>query len=299
MTPRERTLLSLRGLSVGDAFGENFFFTPEALLTRQIPRGPWRWTDDTHMAFSVVETLLTHEEIDQDALAEAFVRRYCQESWRGYAPGAKRLLQTLSDGGDWRLEAPRLFDRGSYGNGAAMRAAPIGAYFIGNPGRAAEEARKSAVVTHAHPEGQVGAMAVAVAAALMAGYGAMTGKEFLQAVMALIPASLTRSQLRLALTIEAAELQRAIHTLGTGRQVTAFDTVPFCLWVCATVAADYETALWKTASGRGDVDTTCAIVGGILGAAAVTIPLDWLAAREPIPGEFEMEPLKAKPDILG
>jgi ADP-ribosylglycohydrolase len=247
----------------------------------------------------VVETLLTHEEIDQDALAEAFVRRYRQESWRGYAPGAKRLLQILSDRGDWRLEASRLFGQGSYGNGAAMRAAPIGAYFSGNPGRAAEEARKSAVVTHAHPEGQVGAMAVAVAAALMADYGAMTGKEFLQAVMALIPASLTRSQLRLALPIEAAELQRAIHTLGTGRQVAAFDTVPFCLWVCATAAADYETALWKTASGRGDVDTTCAIVGGILGAAAVTIPPVWLAAREPIPGEFEVEPVKAGPYPFG
>jgi ADP-ribosylglycohydrolase len=180
-----------------------------------------------------------------------------------------------------------------------MRAAPIGAYFSGNPERAAEEARKSAVVTHAHPEGQVGAMAVAVAAALMADYCAMTGKEFLQAVIALIPASLTRSQLRLALSIEGAELQRAIHMLGTGRQVAAFDTVPFCLWVCATAVADYETALWKTASGRGDVDTTCAIVGGILGAAAVTMPPAWLAAREPIPGEFEVESLKAGPYPFG
>ena len=67
-------------------------------------------------------------------------------------------------GADWREISPTLFGSGSYGNGAAMRAAPIGGYFSGNPRRAAKEAQLSAVVTHAHPEGQAGAIAVAAVA---------------------------------------------------------------------------------------------------------------------------------------
>jgi len=259
-------LLSLRGLSVGDAFGENFFFAPEALVTRALPPGPWRWTDDTHTALSIVEILLNHDGIDQDQLAQAFARRYGEAPWRGYAGGARQLLQRLREGGDWRVEAPRLFGQGSYGNGAAMRVAPIGAWFSGQPERAAVEAGKSAVVTHAHPEGRAGAVAVAVAAALMAEYPQLGRQTFLQAIIALTPPGLTQDRLRLALTIESAAWQRAVEELGTGQQVATFDTVPFCLWVCATVGSDYEAALWLTAAGRGDVDTTCAIVGGILGA---------------------------------
>jgi len=35
-------------------------------------------------------------------------------------------------------------------------------------------------------------------------------------------------------------------------------------------------------AGGGDVDTTCAIVGGIVGAGA-PVPPDWLERREPLP----------------
>lgn len=293
MTPRQCILLALRGLSVGDAFGENFFFQPEALANRQLPPGPWRWTDDTHMALSIVEILLTHGAIEQDRLAAAFARRYREQSWRGYAGGARRLLERIDAGADWRVEAPRLFGQGSYGNGAAMRAAPIGAGFSGQPERAAVEAAKSAVVTHAHPEGQAGAVAVAVAAALLAGDPGLPRDAFFQTVIALTPPGLTQDRLRLALRLEAADGRRAASALGSGQRVAGFDTAPFCLWVCATVGLDYETALWTTAAGGGDVDTTCAIVGGILGAAGVTAPPAWLAAREPLPPEFELPPAES------
>ena len=50
----------LRGLALGDAFGEQWFFRPAAeldwLLTERLaPAGPWRWTDDTAMALSVYQ----------------------------------------------------------------------------------------------------------------------------------------------------------------------------------------------------------------------------------------------------
>ena len=83
MTPIERAKLSLDGLSVGDAFGERFF-GPEELVTMLIqaraePGRIWRYTDDTEMAISIVEVLERRSTVDQDALAEAFARRFFAE----------------------------------------------------------------------------------------------------------------------------------------------------------------------------------------------------------------------------
>jgi ADP-ribosylglycohydrolase len=57
--------------------------------------------------------------------------------------------------------------------------------------------------------------------------------------------------------------------------------------VAAHHGFDFETALWTTVAGGGDRDTTCAIVGSIVGLSA-DIPETWLRAREPLPAEFEL-----------
>ena len=279
----KRTLRSLDGLSAGDAFGELFFFIPpEPAVWDDLPAEIWRWTDDTHMALSIVETLGRYGRIDQDALALAFARRYMEQPNRGYAGGARRLLSQIATGSDWRQVSPNLFGGGSFGNGAAMRVAPLGAFFAGDPQRAADEARLSAVVTHSHPEGQAGAMAVAVAASLAASFPRPSGREFIDEVLRHAPAGITRQRLLLAREIPAGEHLTAVKTLGTGYEVTAQDTVPFCVWVAAHHLDSYEEALWLTARGRGDCDTTCAIVGGIVSLSA-DLPPAWLERREPLP----------------
>jgi ADP-ribosylglycohydrolase len=55
-----------------------------------------------------------------------------------------------------------------------MRSAPIGAYFAEDIERVIAEAKASAEVTHAHPDGQTGAIAVALAAAWMVNEGSKT-----------------------------------------------------------------------------------------------------------------------------
>lgn len=206
-----------------------------------------------------------------------------EEPFRGYAGGAARLLRQIAAGADWRQVSPTLFGSGSYGNGAAMRAAPIGGYFFGQPERAAQEARLSAVVTHAHPEGQAGAMAVAVAASIAASADHPTGPVFLREVMAFVPDGLTRQRIGQAIDIPADQLFDAIRQLGSGSQVSAQDTVPFCLWSVAYRLDRFEEALWWTAKGMGDRDTTCAIVGGIVALSAPEIPAAWLQQREVLP----------------
>ena len=274
---------SLEGLSVGDAFGELFFrLSPYQTSPSDLPSGTWCWTDDTHMALSIVETLRSHGRIEQDALAQAFARRFAQEPYRGYAGGAMRLLNQVAKGGDWREISPRLFGRGSYGNGAAMRAAPIGGYFYGDLKRAAQEAQLSAVVTHAHPEGQAGAIAVAVAAAIASNRPYPTGPDFLKAILPYVPDGITKARIQQAIQIPPDNLRDAIEHLGTGSEVTAQDTVPFCLWSAAYHLENFEDALWWTVKGMGDCDTTCAIVGGIVALSAPEIPALWLKRREPL-----------------
>jgi ADP-ribosylglycohydrolase len=235
------------------------------------------------MALSIVEVLEKYGCIGQDFLALAFARRFTQEPHRGYAGGAMRLLAQIAAGGNWRELSPRLFGNGSFGNGSAMRVAPVGGYFFNDIKQAAEQARLSAVVTHAHIEGQAGAMAVAVSAAIAANDSLPTGNDFLKEVLRYVPDSVTKERIELAKQISSDDLNAARQKLGTGNEVSSQDTVPFCLWCSAHNLDDFERALWLTAKGFGDVDTTCAIVGSIVALSANKIPASWLKQREPLP----------------
>jgi ADP-ribosylglycohydrolase len=287
---RRRARLALEGLSVGDAFGERFFGPPEkvirAIESRAIAGPPWRYTDDTEMALSIVEQLEERGAIDQDDLALRFARR--MDLARGYGHGAVEILSGILQGRSWRSVARDAFrGMGSFGNGAAMRVSPLGAYFADDLDRVVHEAAASAEVTHAHPEGIAGAIAVAVAAALCATTSEVDAKVFLETVLRRVPAGHTRDGLEeaLALPKDVGAIEAA-KTLGNGSGVTAPDTVPFCLWVVAHhLREPYEEALWATVSGLGDRDTTCAIVGGVivLRSGFAGLPRAWWTSRERLP----------------
>jgi ADP-ribosylglycohydrolase len=294
MNPLERARLSLRGLSVGDALGERFFGPPEivraAAADRTVPPGPWRYTDDTEMALSVVETLETDGRIDADALGRRFAARY--HASRGYGAAAHRVLRAIAVGAPPRAAAAALFEgEGSYGNGSAMRVAPVGAWFADDLDRAAAEAAASAVATHAHPEGIAGAVAVAVAAAVARRQGAegrLDPAGLFSRVLALTPPGDTRDGIVRAEGIRPNRSpEKAAEILGSGGRISCPDTVPFCLWCAARHLDSFEDAFWTTVAGLGDRDTTCAIVGGIVALSSSGPPDAWVAAREPLPPGFE------------
>ena len=154
-----------------------------------------------------------------------------------------------------------------------------------------EHARRSAVVTHAHPEAVAGAIAVAVAAAwawrLHGSDAPPDCGEFLDLILPHVPESLVAEGIRRARDLHPdASVDHAVAVLGNGAGVSAQDTVPFALWCAGHRLGDYEEALWLTVGGLGDRDTTCAIVGGIvsLSTGPDAIPAEWLDAREPLPG---------------
>src|SRR5262249_21771453 len=144
----------------------------------------------------------------------------------------------IRQGTPWTEAAAGVFNgEGSCGNGAAMRIAPLGAYFPDSPERAAQEADRSARVTHTHPEGVAGAVAIAVAASIataarLSGSRPTPG-QFLDAVRALVPAGSVHKGLARARKMLSADLAEAAYELGTGVDVTAQDTVPFTVWIAA------------------------------------------------------------------
>ncbi|NUP47696.1 MAG: ADP-ribosylglycohydrolase family protein [Catenulispora sp.] len=283
-----RAVASLRGLAVGDAVGACYFIplNQPSLADRLLPPDPWYWTDDSEMACSVYAVLREHGRVDQDALARSFADHHDFD--RGYGAGVNRMLRLIrQEGADWREQAAGMFDgRGSWGNGAAMRVAPLGAWYGADDlDRVAAQAAASAEVTHTHAEGVAGAVAVALAAALAATTD-LAGYEFLDEIAERTPPGLVRDGIGTAMNLlPLSDPRSASASLGNGRYISAPDTVPFCLWVAAKRLGDYEAAFWDTALVGGDIDTNCAIVGGIVAARVGVngIPQEWRKRCEPLP----------------
>ncbi|MFE5331544.1 ADP-ribosylglycohydrolase family protein [Embleya sp. NPDC056575] len=288
---------SLHGLALGDAFGEQWFGYRGAELTERLtgritPQARlWYWTDDTAMALSLLRILHLCDTVDQDALAAHFAASYEADPYRGYGPSMHGVLRAIHEGEPWREVTRRQFEgQGSWGNGAAMRVAPLGAWFA-DDGLAvvAAAAERSAETTHAHPEAVAGAVAVAIAAALATrgrGEAAPDPVEFLAEVAGHTPESDVAAGLRAASRLPAhASVRHATSVLGNGSRISAPDTVPFALWTAAHHQDSLPEALWHTATGMGDVDTTCAITAGVVASrtALADVPQPWLTAREPIP----------------
>ena len=188
------------------------------------------------MALSLVSVLRQSGEVDQDRLARSFSEHY--DPQRGYGPAMHDIVPMMWLPGSWVSLSRRLFGgQGSFGNGAAMRVAPLGAFFADDLETAASQAFDSAIVTHAHPEAAAGAVAVAVGAAL-----AWQGRDlrprptlpdFLDGILTLVPEGEVRAGIERARDLPPeTTVSQAARILGNGDGVSAQDTVPFVLW-CA------------------------------------------------------------------
>lgn len=162
----------LLGLAVGDALGALVEAqSPKAIRARfptvqamiDYPTEEIWYTDDTQMAIGIAETLIEHGQIIEEHLCRAFISNYVPS--RGYGRGARVVLEAMEDGRDYRQVAERFFPGGSFGNGAAMRIAPVGLLFRDNSRELWEQARLSALPTHQHPLGIEGAQLLALAVA--------------------------------------------------------------------------------------------------------------------------------------
>jgi ADP-ribosylglycohydrolase len=282
----------LKGISIGDAFGESFFgetaVVLEHILAKKIPNTSWEFTDDTVMAIAVYNQLRLNNGIDQNQLAKQFVINHDKDVNRGYGATARRILREIGEGGNWKEISTGVFDgMGSMGNGASMRVGPIGAYYFDDIEQVKEMAIQSAEITHSNIEGITGAIAVAVATALATQLGLKNDRispnEFINKVIAELPDTDTRSKIKKSTTIPYSyNIETIKSILGNGSNIIVQDTVPFSIWCAAHNLHNFEAALWKAVSILGDRDTICAIVGGItiMSSNDEYVPIEWTKAVE-------------------
>ncbi|KAH3759271.1 ADP-ribosylglycohydrolase family protein [Pelomyxa schiedti] len=295
------TLSSLEATAAGDAFGEAFrsefghSAEAEALAARRLPEGPtWYWTDDTAMAIGIVEVMLRHGTLvgHQSDLAGAWGRNYWRMGPREYTNQMAEMLKLFkSDPDCWQHESSSAFNgTGSWGNGSAMRVAPLGAFFaFQDPSRIVQEATLSAQVTHFHQEATAGAIAVALAAAYVVRavyeHTPPSAAGLFEFVLHHTPTSQTRQGIVTASTMQMdpTVVAQASAALGNGNNTSCMDTVPFTLWCAATALTHpemtFQDVMWMTICVGGDRDTNCAIVGGIL---SISLNLSHLQQWQPL-----------------
>ncbi|NHN25442.1 crystallin J1 [Flavobacterium jejuense] len=282
---------SLTGIAIGDAFGDSFFreteLVEEAIYNKIIPETQWRYTDDTVMAIPLLKSLELFQEINQDYIAKEFALNYEKESSRGYGPSMHRKLMEMKVSSNWLAISKASFNgEGSMGNGGAMRASLIGAYFHDDFDKTSEQAKKSCEVTHYNNEAIAGTITVAVATALctrMLLGEKITKEDWLNTVIDCTPESDLRYKLiKIKQLPSNYHIKTIVSALGNGIKMLTQDTVPYAIWNVYHFMHDFENCLWKTVSGLGDRDTTCAIAGGIsiMNTSNDGIPKLWINSIE-------------------
>lgn len=269
---RERLTAGLLGTALGDALGAPFEgrrrIRPEDVEAWCAAEEPLRWTDDTHMAIALGRSLLaTGAEVDHQHLGDAFAAAYEQEPWRGYGAGPPMVFALARRGHGYLEAAASLFDgQGSFGNGAAMRCAPVVIAGGGDLDTVARLAAEQARVTHAHPEAVDGAVVVAVGLASLAG-AAADEDSALHALRTAAGYARTEVMTDALATVLVAHEQGsalpAARRLGTG--VAARESVPAAFAAFLAGSASFQAVVTGAVGLGGDTDTIAAMAGALAG----------------------------------
>jgi poly(ADP-ribose) glycohydrolase ARH3 len=289
---RDRFEGCLLGLAVGDALGGLFesqpayairsrFATAEQLIA--YPREELWYTDDTQMAIGVAEALVERAEIVEESLCRALVANYVPS--RGYGRGARAVLDAMEDGRDYRSVATEHFPGGSYGNGAAMRVAPVGLLFRDDRQRLWEQARLSALPTHLHPHGIEGAQLLALAVALCSTADTFDRDGFLSALLVACESDEYRAKVE-----EAARVQTPDDLAALGNRIEALHSAPTAIASFALTPESFEATICNVIFLGGDTDTLAAMAGALsgafLGRARLPSRLVGLLEKSPKGGEY-------------
>jgi len=280
---KSKFLGALIGTGVGDALGAPFEGWPwvrrEDIEAVAEMRQVLIYTDDTHMMLGIAESLIRVKGFDGEDMAGCFVRNYQLEPYRGYGPGPPRIFRVIREGEAWDKAADRLYRGGSFGNGAAMRIAPVGVLYYDDPEELKEVACKSSQITHAHALGKEGGALQAGAIALATGLKPsvpLDRADFLTRLEAFIQADAFKQKLAsMGELLFESKSDRVVAELGHG--IEAFNSVPAAIYSFLAHSHSYAEAVTYAISLGGDTDTIGAMTGAISGAylGVEVIPAQW------------------------
>jgi len=267
------------GSAIGDALGASF----EGLWINKLNIEEFsfhgRWTDDTHMMIGVAESLIANKGFDGEHMAWTFIKNWEKEPWRGYGPGPPRVFRMIKSGVAWNEAAKQLYGgMGSFGNGAAMRVAPIGLLYYDDVEKLHEVAYKSAEITHTHMLGKEGAalQAYAVALAVKAESESFNPIDFLEKLIEFTRVDAYKEKLEKAKALLKNDDKREVIR-SLGNRVEALNSVPTAIYCFAKHHESYAKAVLYAISLGGDTDTIGAMTGAVAGAyhGIENIPNAW------------------------
>ena len=217
------------GAIIGDVIGSRFEFNNIRDYNFNLWDDSCSYTDDTICTLAIADAILTGESYKSKLL------EWCNAYPHPMGAYGGRFAQWIHS------EDPQPYN--SFGNGSAMRVSPV-AWSFDELEIVKEEAEKTALCTHNHPEGIKGAVAVAHAIWwFRMGWGKSL-REWCDTMQQYYPG------------FESQHFEQ-------GRfDETCQGTVPLCLQIIYQ-ATDFEDAIRRAISFGGDSDTIGAIVGSI------------------------------------
>jgi len=226
------------GAIAGDVIGSHYEWDNVKTMGFPFFNEYTNFTDDTVMTLATMDYILNGKDITQTY--QEYGKDY---PGRGYGGTFRGWI---------RKENPEPYN--SWGNGSAMRVSPV-AWAFNTLEEVLENAKKSAEVTHNHPEGIKGAKATASAV-----FMARTGK--------------TKVEIKDFIQSEFGyDLERKIDEIRPTYEfdVSCQGSVPEAI-IAFLESENYENAIRLAISIGGDSDTIACIAGGIAQAFYKEIP---------------------------
>jgi ADP-ribosylglycohydrolase len=249
-----------------------------------------QYSDDTQLARELLISVREAGSWSVAAFAARIAELFRAGADVGAGEGTRGAAQRLLAGASW-LESgtPAPYA----GNGSAMRAAPMGLLFAGDPAALCAAAREQSRITHLDPRCAAGAVAVAGAALLATAPGPLDPRELLRRLTVWVgaeDASVARAvagvEAWLPLEPSAAAARLRAEGLDPGHVfpwlgISAFVTpsVAWSLYAFLRTPDDYWTTVCTAIAVGGDTDTMGAIAGALAGArlGRDALPPDLLA----------------------
>ncbi|GAB7387568.1 hypothetical protein BSNK01_14050 [Bacillaceae bacterium] len=284
---------ALLGAFVGDALGMpvegwsretivETFGRLDRMEAGPLPRGSY--TDDTQMMIALAKSLVECQGFVADHAARTFAEFY--EEKRGYGRGVTEILRRIQKGVPWSECGASVFPEGSYGNGGAMRVAPLAIMYGKQRAQLLQAAERSARITHAHPLAVQGAVMQAVAVALAYQFRKrrpLPQRKFLHELKRAYDWDGTyRKKLQTVKRFlkNPPSAEEVIASLGNG--TAAHESVPTAIYSFLRHSEDFKEAVCYAVNLGGDADTLGAMTGALAGAylGVEAIPREWLEALE-------------------
>ncbi len=216
------------GAIIGDIVGSRFEFNNAKTTDFKLFTSECSFTDDTICTVAIADAILTGKSY-RDSVHD-WCRKY-PHPMGSYGGSFARWVAS---------DNPQPYN--SFGNGSAMRVSPVGLYFDNEFGDVLNEAKKTAEITHDHPEGIKGAQVTAMCVWMMRkGYTKADMKSYVESEYGALP---------------------KFNPFSNPFDETCMNAVPVSV-SCVLNSTCFEEAIRNAIIVGGDSDTIGAIVGGI------------------------------------